>query len=122
MESPMRSAASRMAESRSTVEVLVIVRSGICWSRSRFRSRFSWLAASLFVVQSAAAVQERPRLGPLVIARLVPGAPQNVLVCGQAFKSHGAAGVQAAGADTDLGAESVAVAVGKSRGGVMVDA
>src|SRR5579862_5934470 len=74
------------------------------------------------ITRPAVFVQERPGVRPLVVARELPGAPQNVFVAGQAVKPHGAARVQSAGADSDLGAESIPVSIGKARGGVVVDA
>ena len=68
------------------------------------------------------AVQKAARVRALIIARQMAVAAQKIFVGRQALQAHRAAGVQPAGADADLGAEAIAIAVGKARGGVMVHA
>ena len=57
--------------------------------------------------------------GSGVVLHPLPMALQQVPVAEQTLDAHGAPGVDAAGADADLGAEAVAEPVGEAGGGVV---
>ncbi|MEZ4534883.1 MAG: hypothetical protein R3D26_07750 [Cyanobacteriota/Melainabacteria group bacterium] len=52
----------------------------------------------------------------------LPFAGQFVFICDDTFESHGSTGVEFAGGDADLGAESIAESVGKTGGDIVIDA
>jgi len=52
----------------------------------------------------------------------VPVSEQLVLIGGQAFQAHWAAGMQLAVADADLGPQAVVIPIGKPSGGVLENA
>src|SRR5580704_6580304 len=108
----MRSAASRIMESSSTVEVCFI-----CLSiAGRFASRI------VRIITHLAAMQKRASARPLVIARHLAVSTENIFVCRKPVQSYRATSVQPARADPDLSAEPVTIAVCKTGRGIMEDA
>ncbi len=65
-----------------------------------------------------AAVGEGMGIGAAVVGHEVALAADDVFVSGEAFEANGAAGVDFAGADADLGSEAEAEAVGEAGAGV----